>query len=338
MNSEKLGLYKGWKTAVLALMLCALCVPAFAQDAEDENGSGMTIVQLHPEQTQETAMETKTVLSGEKKGGRPAQTEEKTAEQQADDTAAAPQALPDGVLRLYEDEALSVRVEKHLVGVTNCYVAYVKVADPSQLRVAAAYSFERNQTAKPSAIAQRVGAKLAINGDYYSFYGRGFMVREGMVYGEKPSPGRDVLMIDERGDFYIEKAATQESMTKHSHRKIVNAFNFGPGLVVDGQALDGYFAKFNASDKPRQRSCIGQMERGSLEYVLVSCEGPIESEGGGLTLKQFADFVAGFKNAYNLDGGDSTALIFDGEKLNAVDNKKHRAITDIIYFVGAQEE
>ena len=59
--------------------------------------------------------------------------------------------------------------------------------------------------------------------------------------------------------------------------------------------------------------------------------------GGGMTMDQFAAFVhsLGVENAYNLDGGNSTALIFGGKKQNAIHNKDDRMISDIIYFASA---
>ena len=46
----------------------------------------------------------------------------------------------------------------------------------------------------------------------------------------------------------------------------------------------------------------------------------------------------GVENAYNLDGGNSTAIVFGGEKINAVQNRHHRKLSDIIYFATACEE
>lgn len=239
----------------------------------------------------------------------------------------------------FEGDGISVSVERYTVGMTDCYVARVRIESASQLRTEPAYAFDRDQTADASSMARRVNAVLAINGDYFSYQNGGYMIRGGVQYRSKPIAGRDVLLIDENGDFYIEKAATEEALARYADMPIAESFNFGPGLVVDGEVLSGYEAKFNASLKPRQRSCIAQVERGRLEYICVSCEGPMESENGGLTMAQFAEFVAslGVQNAYNLDGGDSAALIFQGEKLNAPNNRNHRAISDIIYFAGAQE-
>ena len=46
----------------------------------------------------------------------------------------------------------------------------------------------------------------------------------------------------------------------------------------------------------------------------------------------------GVENAYNLDGGNSAALIYLGEKITSVDDRDHRPLSDIIYFASAVKE
>ena len=243
---------------------------------------------------------------------------------------------------VYEDESISVSIESCLWGETKCYIARVKIADPSQIRTAPAYSFERNQTAMVSAMAERVNAVLAINGDYFSFQNQrgGYLVRQGVLYQNKPIKGRDVLIIDGNGDFTIEKVINDDVLAKHEAAGVVNAFNFGPGLVIDGEVLTEYGAKYNSAQNRSQRCAIAQVKRGELEYLCICCEGPVETEDGGMTMVEFAEFVStfGVENAYNLDGGYSTAMIFNGEKVNAVDNKKLRPVSDIVYFASAVTE
>lgn len=238
---------------------------------------------------------------------------------------------------VYEDESMRVEIEEHQVDATRCVVARVKIADPSQLRSAPAFTFTRQQTEMTKKIARKVNAVLAINGDYYSYGNKGYMVRQGELYRDKPYGDRDVLLIDENGDFFIVPKATHETLAPYKEMPIINTFNFGPGLVIDGVVLTGYPREFNAGDTKSQRSCIAQVKRGELEYVLVSAEGPMESKGGGMTMDEFAAFVAtlGVENAYNLDGGNSASMIFHDKKQNAVKNQHERLISDIIYFASA---
>lgn len=245
---------------------------------------------------------------------------------------------------VYEDESIRVDIERTEWNGTKCYIARVKIADASQLRTAPAYAFNRHQTAPMEAMAQRVNAVLALNGDYFSYQlgmdGGGYLVRQGVKYNDKPIWGRDVLLIDENGDFYIEPKLTDDLIARYEEKGVVNSFNFGPGLVVDGVKLTGCYTYYNTAEERAQRCAIAQVKRGELEYLCVVCEGSQQSKNGGMTIDEFADFVynLGVENAYNLDGGNSSAMIFDGIKINAVDNKDARELSDIIYFASAVKE
>ena len=57
-----------------------------------------------------------------------------------------------------------------------------------------------------------------------------------------------------------------------------------------------------------------------------------------MTLREFADLAAslGVRIAYNLDGGDSTLLYFDGRRINEFGSTSSRRLQDIIYFASAE--
>ncbi len=244
----------------------------------------------------------------------------------------------------YEDPSIQVSIETYPWEKTVCYVARVKVADASQLRSASAYGFTRKQIASVKDMARRMNAVIAINGDYcyYQLSTVGsYLIRQGVQYSDRLSEGRDMLMIDKNGDFTILQDVTYEKLNAFDMASVVNTFSFGPGLIVDGQPLDpSYKAMFNGSLERHQRAAIAQVKKGELEYVLAVSEGDRESKDGGLTLHEWAAFLStlGVENAYNLDGGNSTAIIFHGEKINAVKNKHHRKLSDIIYFASAYQE
>ena len=244
----------------------------------------------------------------------------------------------------YEDPSLSISIEKYPWEKTVCYVARVKVADPTQLRTASAYGFNRKQVASVQDMARRMNAVIAINGDYcyYQLSTVGsYLVRQGRVYAERMAEGRDMLLIDEKGDFTILQDCSHEKLAPYLESSLVNTFSFGPGLVVNGQPLpETYRASFNGAGERHQRAAIAQVKKGELEYVLAVSEGDRESKDGGLTLHEWSAFLMtlGVENAYNLDGGNSTAIIFGGEKINAVQNRHHRKLSDIIYFASAYEE
>ena len=231
----------------------------------------------------------------------------------------------------YEDGSLSVRIETMREHETNILVARVKIADPSQLRTAMATRYGGTGTALPDRLARRANAVLAINGDFFNFNSPGYLVRQGKLYRDKTNESFDMLIIDENADFHILIDPTPEQA--HGFEgMIVNSFNFGPALVKDGEIVHTT-KKLNVGlEKETQRMGIGQV--GPLEYICVATEGPEQKGSDGLTIPEFAQLMKdlGAVQAYNLDGGSSSAMMLGGEKINARSSKKMRPICDILYF------
>ncbi len=235
----------------------------------------------------------------------------------------------------YQDPTLHVTIETGRKDECDYWVARVKIGHPSQLRTAAAAGFENDYTAKGVYIARRQNAVLAINGDYYSYYQYGYILRQGKEFRNKLRAERDVLAIDENGDFHILYTPDRNSMTPTlDGKKLINVFHFGPALVADGEIGTLEASYWLAPESKRQRMCIAQT--GELEYMALCCAGPLRGSQG-MTLYQFAELAKelGARTAYNLDGGDSTMMIFNGQKINDKENKNTRDISDMIYFASA---
>lgn len=235
----------------------------------------------------------------------------------------------------YQDPTLHVVIEKGRKDNCDYWVARITIGHASQLRTVAAGGFENDFVMKGEYMAKRQNAVLAIDGDYYSYYKYGFILRQGCVYRDNLKAERDVLAIDEDGDFHIFLTPGSGSLTTEwQGKKLINAFHFGPALVIDGEIGTLSASYWMAPESKRQRMCIAQT--GKLEYMALCCAGPMRGSEG-MDLLQFAQLAKelGAVTAYNLDGGDSTMLIFDGEKINDKENANTRQISDIIYFASA---
>lgn len=236
----------------------------------------------------------------------------------------------------YEDPSIHVKVVKGRAEDYDCdyWAADITIADASQLRTMSANGFDSNMTMNGEAMARRVKAVLAIDGDYFCYTGIGCIIRQGQTFRNILQGDRDVLLVDEDGDFHIVGLAKKGQIgTKYDGKKIINAFFFGPALVVGGTPYYGYGDSMSA-DSPRQRMAIAQLDH--LHYMCICCAPPIGTSCG-MTLWDFGDFVAslGVEIAYNLDGGDSVMMIFNGEKINATTSETVRDISDIVYFASA---
>lgn len=240
----------------------------------------------------------------------------------------------------YEDPSISVTIERGRIYDTNYVVARVKLQNASQIRTAMAQSYYSPSTDMGTTIARRSNAVLAINGDFFSSRNNeGYVARQGKVYRTRcDNQVYDILIIDENGDLHILEKPNNAAV-KAFEGTPINGFTFGPGLIVNGEVRRHEGDHFYAGEKPAQRMCLAQV--GPLEYLCICSEGPEDPGSTGMTLDQFTDLVASFEgvqNAYNLDGGSSTTMVFQNQKINSPDNPKRRPLCDIIYFASAWME
>ena len=245
----------------------------------------------------------------------------------------------------YEDPSITVKITTGRFEETNYMVAYVKVANATQVRSTMSGSYSTDDTIGGIAMAKSTNAALAINGDFFSSRRNvGYTARMGKEYKNKCNGTYDVMVLDDQGDMHIIAAPTKEDMVAFKEaleaegRSIINGYTFGPGLVINGEKQTGFVDMDNAADRAAQRMCLAQI--GPLEYLCISSEGPEDPGSTGLTLEQFAELVASFEgvvNAYNLDGGSSSTMVFNRDKVNSPNNPKRRPLKDIIYFASAYQ-
>ncbi len=239
----------------------------------------------------------------------------------------------------YQDPSIHVTIETGREFNTNYWLARITIKDPSQLRTTSANGFDGTRTVAGKTLARRMKAAFAINGDYFSYRNDGFLIRQGVQYRDLPSGKRDVMLLDEKGDMHIVRRATSEALAPYMEKNIINSFNFGPALVVDGEKMRGFIDNDDAALLGRQRMGLAQVKKGELEYIALACTGP-KWGNSGWTLDQFAQMMMrlGVENAYNLDGGNSTMVMFKGEYVNRINEETMRTISDIIYFASAWPE
>ena len=238
--------------------------------------------------------------------------------------------LPDGVG--YEDESLSVRIEKTRAYDTDILLAYVTVADASQIRTAMAGRYGSTRVVLPRVLSERMNAVFAVNGDFFNYRPTGYLVRQGELYRDRPDKAYDLLIIDDHGDFTVIQDPTEEKIRGFTGT-IVNTFNFGPALILDGEKVLPVKIFDGGTMKKTQR--MAACQTGPLSYLFVATEGPENKGSLGLTLEELIDFLAGLggiRTAYNLDGGSSSSMVLGGEKINALSARKTRSVCDILYF------
>lgn len=245
----------------------------------------------------------------------------------------------------YEDPSITVKITTGRYEETNYMVAYVKVTNPTQVRSTMSGRYSTDDTIGGIAMAKATNAALAINGDFFSSRRNvGYTARMGREFKNKCNGTYDVMVLDDQGNMHIIVAPKKQDMIdfkaalEAEGRSIINGYTFGPGLVINGEKQTGFVDMDNAADRAAQRMCLAQI--GPLEYLCISSEGPEDPGSTGLTLEQFAELVASFEgvtNAYNLDGGSSSTMVFNRDKVNSPNNPKRRPLKDIIYFASAYQ-
>ena len=252
-------------------------------------------------------------------------------------------------VELYEDPTIRVEYRRVPSKEWDCtyYYAIITLRDASQLRTASADNrFVSNATVPATTMAKRNNAVIAINGDYCAAFSgnksQNYILRQGQVFRDTVEPDLDMLMIDEEGDFHVIPRETPMILmdkTMVGNRKVINAFQFGPAVVINGEKVDDSIIldysrspEYAKPDQLAQRMCIAQIDH--LQYMVLCCA------RYGMTLPKFRDLamsLAPCKTVYILDGGNSSQMVFMNKKKNKVieGQQNVRPITDIIYFASA---
>ncbi len=243
--------------------------------------------------------------------------------------------LPDTAEYSYIDDNISVSVTEYETSGTAVYAADIRLSSAEYLKTAFADdSYGRNITAKTSEIAEEKGAILAINGDYYGAREKGYVLRNGVIYRDSASKNQEDLVIYSDDSFGIieEKSVSADELLSDG---AVQILSFGPALIKDGQISVSENDEVGKAKASNPRTAIGIID--DLHYVFVVSDGRTE-ESEGLSLYELAEFMQslGVQTAYNLDGGGSSAMYFNGEIINNPTTNgrsiKERSVSDIVYI------
>ena len=243
---------------------------------------------------------------------------------------------------IYEDENINISLTYDRKYGSNLYVADIKLKDIKYLKTALAMNkFGRNIEEPTSQIAKSCNAILAINGDFYGFRDYGFVVRNGAVFRDsaRPSGRDDALFIYNDGNFKMlderkTNLNTEMEKGRETENEIYQVFTFGPRLVENNQIYKNEEDKSDdgTTDETRNpRTAIGFIS--DLHYVIVVADGRSE-ESTGITISELAEYMLNLKceKAYNLDGGSSSTMYFNGKVINKPSSGFERGVSDIVYI------
>lgn len=233
----------------------------------------------------------------------------------------------------YKDNNIEINITEHNENDTKIYVADIVLNDSKYLKTAfAKSSYGKNITDYTSAISESVNAILAINGDYYGVQESGYVLKNGVVYRNTAS-NREDLVIYKDGSFEIINEK-ETSIDKLVEKGAYNILSFGPSLIENSKISVSTSDEVGKAMASNPRTAIGIIDQN--HYVFVVSDGRT-SESEGLSLYELATFMQslGCKTAYNLDGGGSSTMYFNGNVINNPTTNgsiKERKVSDIVYI------
>ena len=273
----------------------------------------------------------------------PAEPSDTGTEANTEPVTEPPMAYPIITENSYLDEHISITIETIRRYGSDFHVAEIRLDSPQLLKTALAKdTYGLNIKEKTSVQARRVGAILAVNGDYYGANEKGYVIRGGIIWRQSLRPTNDkrrkyfedlAILWDGTLVPFEEKTTSMDDLRSMGAMQV---FAFGPTLIKNGEiAVDADTEVGVANPSGNPRTAIAQL--GKNHYLLVVADGRTD-QSKGPTLLELATVLRelGAVTAYNLDGGGSATMYFNGKLVNKPCtnwNEIHeREVSDIVYI------
>ena len=183
-----------------------------------------------------------------------------------------------------------------------------------------------------STMCRHVNAALAVNGDFYDMLSGKNVVRDGVLVAKFVNT-YDLCALYEDGSMRTVRCKDihNEAELTEILKGAWQVWSFGPVLLDDdGRAIEdfsGLATEYLCTRHPR--TCIGYYGPG--HYCLLTVAG-YRNSMPGVTLEELSSFFAelGCRQAFNLDGGDSTHIWFHGSEIGWPSAKNE--LSDLIYI------
>ena len=235
----------------------------------------------------------------------------------------------------YLSENLSIEITMVRENRSDIYIADIWVRDLSLLRRGFGGGRWKSKLQTVAKIAKQEGAVLALTGDNGQNFGQGAVFANGKRLQKTTNRKRDVCLIHMDGTMEI---ISGTEMTKDKIEALTGdiwqSFLFGPSLLdEEGHAKTSFKGGVSPANP---RAVIGYYEPG--HYCLVQVDGrgtksKVSGKNAGMRLKDLAAYMEslGCKIAYNLDGGQSALMWFNGKVISTPYNGG-RNVGDIVYL------
>lgn len=185
-------------------------------------------------------------------------------------------------------------------------------------------------TEYPYKIARKNRTVLAISSDYAQLRinrkaRTGIIIRDGKVIASKTNarnkgtfPNLDCMALYPDGDMKV-FWSNEWTAEQYLEDGAVDVLSFGPWLIRDGELNTAGLKKYGTSKA--QRTALGMVEKG--HYFLMMLEGRIpRSRGANCAFLAEKLLEKGCTVAFNLDGGQTSCMVFMGHQLCKMTKKR----------------
>ncbi len=227
----------------------------------------------------------------------------------------------------YQSEHIAIKITRvrDEESSSDITVADIYVSSVAYLRRGFPLGKWKGEMRSVKTIASDSNAILAMTGDYSSLLGAGLVVANGEVLRKTNNSVRDNCLILADGQM-VTYQRREMNLSEVLDDGLWHSFLFGPALLSNGVAIKSFDSKIRGTNP---RSAIGFYQPGHYCFVLVDGR---SKASRGMTLIQLSRFMQelGCQTAYNLDGGQSAVLWFNGEIINKP-YQGGRRLMDIVY-------
>ena len=182
-------------------------------------------------------------------------------------------------------------------------------------------------------VAKRNGAIFAVSGDFTLTRKEGLVTRNGEVLRTEHDPKRDVgvIYLDGHMETYTAQNAPVEQLTTDPN--VWQILGFGPELLDENGQPKTSFNDPSKVSRANIRNCVGYFEPGHYCFVYVQ---PYKTRKDGtcLDMASLSKLMhsLGCVRAYNLDGGGTAGMYFNGKLVSDKGMGQTRRNHDIYYI------
>ena len=137
----------------------------------------------------------------------------------------------------------------------------------------------------------------------------GLVMQDGKVVNELSNSSGSVVGITEDNVLVLSNSFTMSNLKK---LKVRDAVEFGPVIIINGQPT---ITSGNGGYGIQPRTAIAQRQDGAVLFLVIDGR---QKDSVGATLKNVQDILLqyGAYNAFNLDGGASSTMVYNGKVIN----------------------